>query len=51
MTLDLLGFDPEFEAYCMIINATQSTEIETYDMIEQAENIEDYDAEDEDEDF
>jgi len=37
MTLDLLGFDPE------LLNATQAIEIETYNMIEEARDIEEYD--------
>jgi hypothetical protein len=39
MTLELLGFDPE------LLNLTQAIEIETYDMTEQLDNIEDYDNE------
>ena len=39
MTLDLLGFDPE------LLNATQAIEIETYNMIEEARDIEEYDNE------
>ena len=39
MTLDLLGFDPE------LLNLTQAIEIETYNMTEQLDNIEEYDSE------
>ena len=39
MTLDLLGFDPE------LLNLTQAIEIETYNMTEQLDNVEEYDSE------
>ena len=40
ITFDLLGFDPE------LLNLTQAIEIETYNMTEQLDNIEEYDSED-----